>query len=183
MALSDVQSMAREEGEGMETTETESLSPAIAPLTSLEDLLMSPDPKQGTFKRRAAQVSHFIPAGLITEKKQSKKSTFSVSAVSLNLVLCVAISLEPFVWNVQPTTEELAQKLNTATRSMEHMNSLLHETEATNAVLMEQITVCRQEITQTQECAGTCTIQLSHHPMFIWSKILLNTITDDHHKI
>lgn len=25
---------------------------------------------------------------------------------------------------------------------MEHMNSLLHETEATNAVLMEQITVC-----------------------------------------
>ncbi len=44
---------------------------------------------------------------------------------------------------VEPTKEELSQKLNTATRSMEHMNSLLHETEATNAVLMEQITVCK----------------------------------------
>lgn len=54
----------------------------------------------------------------------------------------MAFSLEPFVWNVEPTKEELTQKLNTATRSMEHMNGLLHETEATNAVLMEQITVC-----------------------------------------
>lgn len=52
-------------------------------------------------------------------------------------LLCV----EPFVWTVEPTKEELIQKLTTATRSMEHMNSLLHETEATNAVLMEQITV------------------------------------------
>lgn len=51
-------------------------------------------------------------------------------------------SPEPFVWTVEPTKEELTQKLSTATRSMEHMNSLLHETEATNAVLMEQITVC-----------------------------------------
>lgn len=58
-----------------------------------------------------------------------------------------AFFLEPFVWNVEPTKEELTQKLNTATRSMEHMNSLLHETEATNAVLMEQITVCTQELT------------------------------------
>lgn len=46
---SDLQSMAREEGEGMETTETETLSPAVTPLTSLEHLLMSPDPKQGTY--------------------------------------------------------------------------------------------------------------------------------------
>lgn len=50
--------------------------------------------------------------------------------------------LEPFVWTVEPTIEEVTEKLNTATRSMEHMNSLLHETEATNAILMEQITVC-----------------------------------------
>lgn len=48
---------------------------------------------------------------------------------------------EPFVWQVEPTKEELTQKLSTATRSMEHMNGLLHETEATNAMLMEQITV------------------------------------------
>lgn len=50
-------------------------------------------------------------------------------------------SLEPFVWTVEPTKEELSVKLSTATRGMDHMNSLLHETEATNAVLMEQITV------------------------------------------
>lgn len=55
------------------------------------------------------------------------------------------------MWNVEPTKEELTQKLNTATRSMEHMNGLLHETEATNAVLMEQITVCTQEITHNRK--------------------------------
>lgn len=67
---------------------------------------------------------------------------------SLFILISVCLfSLEPFVWNVEPTKEELTQKLNTATRSMEHMNSLLHETEATNAVLMEQITVCTQKIT------------------------------------
>jgi hypothetical protein len=43
---------------------------------------------------------------------------------------------------VEPTKQELSQQLTTAARSMEHMNSLLHETEATNAVLMEQVTVC-----------------------------------------
>lgn len=46
------------------------------------------------------------------------------------------------MWTVEPTKEELSLKLSTVTRSMEHMNGLLHETEATNAVLMEQITVC-----------------------------------------
>ncbi|XP_067372136.1 GRIP and coiled-coil domain-containing protein 2 isoform X2 [Channa argus] len=99
VALSDLQSMDREEGEGMETTETENLSPALTPLPSLEKLLTSPDPKQ-----------------------------------------------EPFVWTVEPTKDELIQKLTTATRSMEHMNSLLHETEATNAVLMEQITLLKSEV-------------------------------------
>ncbi|XP_053295425.1 GRIP and coiled-coil domain-containing protein 2 isoform X1 [Pleuronectes platessa] len=99
MALSDLQSMAREEGEGMEMTESESPSPARTPFPSLEQLLMSPDPKQ-----------------------------------------------EPFVWTVEPTKEELSQKLTTATRSMEHMNSLLHETEATNAALMEQITLLKSEL-------------------------------------
>uniref|UniRef100_A0A3Q4MAL5 GRIP and coiled-coil domain containing 2 n=1 Tax=Neolamprologus brichardi TaxID=32507 RepID=A0A3Q4MAL5_NEOBR len=99
VALSDLQSMAREEGEGMETTETESFSPAPTSLPSLEQLLTSPEPKQ-----------------------------------------------EPFVWTVEPTKEELSEKLNTATRSMEHMNSLLHETEATNAILMEQITLLKSEV-------------------------------------
>ncbi|XP_041700495.1 GRIP and coiled-coil domain-containing protein 2 isoform X1 [Coregonus clupeaformis] len=99
LGLSDLQSMAREEGEGMETSETESLSPTHTHLPSLEHLLTSPDPKQ-----------------------------------------------EPFVWQVEPTKEELNQKLTTATRSMEHMNSLLHETEATNAVLMEQVNLLKSEV-------------------------------------
>ncbi|XP_034417009.1 GRIP and coiled-coil domain-containing protein 2 [Cyclopterus lumpus] len=99
MLLSDPRSMAREEGEGMETTETENPSPALSPLPSLEQLLTSPDPKQ-----------------------------------------------EPFVWTVEPTKDELSLKLSTATRGMEHMNSLLHETEATNAVLMEQITLLKSEV-------------------------------------
>lgn len=64
VTLSDLQSMAREEGEGMETTETESLSPAITPLTSLEHLLMSPDPKQGTVERRALDC-HLISLCLV----------------------------------------------------------------------------------------------------------------------
>uniref|UniRef100_A0A1A8PW86 GRIP and coiled-coil domain containing 2 n=2 Tax=Nothobranchius rachovii TaxID=451742 RepID=A0A1A8PW86_9TELE len=98
-AFSDLQSMAREEGEGMETTEMEKSSPAFTSLLSLEQLLTSPDPKQ-----------------------------------------------EPFVWAVEPTKEELLEKLNTVTRSMEHMNGLLHETEATNAVLMEQITLLKSEV-------------------------------------
>lgn len=46
LVLGDLQSMAREEGEGMETSETESLSSTYLP--SLEQLLTSPDPKQGT---------------------------------------------------------------------------------------------------------------------------------------
>ncbi|MED6244985.1 hypothetical protein ATANTOWER_029011, partial [Ataeniobius toweri] len=99
MGFNDLQSMAREEGEGMETTETERSSPKLSPLPTLEQLLTSPDPKQ-----------------------------------------------EPFVWTVEPTKEELIEKLSTATRSMEHVNSLLHETEATNAVLMEQITLLKSEV-------------------------------------
>lgn len=45
--INDLQSMAREEGEGMETTETETPSPSVQSLPSLEHLLTSPDPKQG----------------------------------------------------------------------------------------------------------------------------------------
>ncbi|XP_051938026.1 GRIP and coiled-coil domain-containing protein 2 isoform X2 [Hippocampus zosterae] len=97
VASIDLQSMAREECEGMETTENESTSPSS--ILSLEHLLMSPDPKQ-----------------------------------------------EPFVWTVEPTKDELSHKLSTATRSLEHMNSLLHETEATNARLMEQINLLKSEV-------------------------------------
>ncbi|KAL0963550.1 hypothetical protein UPYG_G00307830 [Umbra pygmaea] len=99
LALSDLQSMAREEGEGMETADTESLSPTHTPLPTLEQLLASPDPK-----------------------------------------------LEPVVWQIEPSKDELSQNLATAKRSMEHMNSLLHETEATNAVLMEQVNLLKSEV-------------------------------------
>lgn len=73
------------------------------------------------------------------KRRISSSARDFLKVVTLNL--CLAWSLEPFVWTVEPTKEELSLKLSTATRSMEHMNSLLHETEATNAVLMEQITV------------------------------------------
>ncbi|MEQ2288204.1 hypothetical protein AMECASPLE_020354, partial [Ameca splendens] len=109
MGFSDLQSMAREEGEGMETTETERSSPKLSPLPTLEQLLTSPDPKQ-----------------------------------------------EPFVWTVEPSKEELIEKLSTATRSMEHVNSLLHETEATNAVLMEQITVCMNTLVNVKYALYRC---------------------------
>lgn len=95
----DLQSVAREEGEGMETTETECMSSPGTPLASLEQLLTAPDPKR-----------------------------------------------EPVVWQVEPSKEELTQKLNTTARSVEHLNGLLHETEATNAVLMEQITLLKSEV-------------------------------------
>ncbi|XP_051762691.1 GRIP and coiled-coil domain-containing protein 2 isoform X4 [Ctenopharyngodon idella] len=89
----------REEGEGMETTETESLSSTGTPLPSLEQLLTSADLKH-----------------------------------------------EPAVWQMEPSKEELAVKLSSATRSVEHLSSLLHETEATNAVLTEQITLLKSEV-------------------------------------
>ncbi|XP_033867955.3 GRIP and coiled-coil domain-containing protein 2-like [Acipenser ruthenus] len=99
LPLFDLQSMAREEGEGMETTETESVSSSGTHIPSLELLLNSPEPK-----------------------------------------------MEPLVWQAEPTKEELAQELNTATKSIEHMNGLLHDTEATNAILMEQITLLKSEV-------------------------------------
>ncbi|KAL7881171.1 hypothetical protein AOLI_G00080190 [Acnodon oligacanthus] len=99
LPLFDLQGMAREEGEGMETTETESISTVGTPPPTLEQLLTSPDPKQ-----------------------------------------------EPFVWQVEPSKEELSQKLSTASRSVEHLNSLLHESEATNAVLMEQNNLLKSEL-------------------------------------
>lgn len=98
LPLFDLESMAREEGEGMETTETELIT-AGTPTPTLEQLLTSPDPKQ-----------------------------------------------EPFVWQVEPTKEELTQKLSTASRSMEHVNSLLHESEATNAILLEQNNLLKSEL-------------------------------------
>lgn len=83
MTLSDLQSMAREEGEGMETTETESMSPAVAPLTSFEHLLTSPDPKHGTFERRAAECDVILTSGFHhggeSEAKKKKKHSFSVT--------------------------------------------------------------------------------------------------------
>jgi hypothetical protein len=45
------------------------------------------------------------------------------------------------LWHAEFTKEELAQKLSSTTKSADHLNSLLRETEATNAILMEQIKV------------------------------------------
>ena len=45
------------------------------------------------------------------------------------------------MWHNEFTKEELAEKLTSTTKSADHLNGLLRETEATNAILMEQIKV------------------------------------------
>ncbi|XP_064264022.1 GRIP and coiled-coil domain-containing protein 2 isoform X1 [Passer domesticus] len=95
----DVHSVAREEGEGMETTDTESVSSASTYVQSLEQLLNSPETKP-----------------------------------------------EPSQWQADLTKDELIQKLNTTTKSADHLNELLRESEATNAILMEQIKLLKNEI-------------------------------------
>uniref|UniRef100_A0A8C0VM82 GRIP and coiled-coil domain containing 2 n=1 Tax=Cyanistes caeruleus TaxID=156563 RepID=A0A8C0VM82_CYACU len=92
----DVHTVAREEGEGMETTDTESVSSASTYVQSLEQLLNSSEAKP-----------------------------------------------EPSQWQADLTKDELIQKLNTTTKSADHLNELLRESEATNAILMEQIKVSR----------------------------------------
>ncbi|KAJ1118115.1 hypothetical protein NDU88_006310 [Pleurodeles waltl] len=95
----DMYIAAREEGEGMETTDTDSVSSASTYLPPLEQLLNSPESK-----------------------------------------------FEPPQWQPELSKEELIQKLNTTSKSIDHLSGLLHETEATNAILMEQITLLKNEI-------------------------------------
>ncbi|XP_054534695.1 GRIP and coiled-coil domain-containing protein 2 isoform X3 [Pan troglodytes] len=99
LPLLDMHAVTREEGEGMETTDTESVSSASTYTQSLEQLLNSPETK-----------------------------------------------LEPPLWHAEFTKEELVQKLSSTTKSADHLNGLLRETEATNAVLMEQIKLLKSEI-------------------------------------
>jgi len=97
--LLDMYAITREEGEGMETTDTESVSSSGTHTQSLEQLLNSPETK-----------------------------------------------LEPPLWHAEFTKEELVQKLSSTTKSADHLNGLLRETEATNAILMEQIKLLKSEI-------------------------------------
>ncbi|KAM5179872.1 GRIP and coiled-coil domain-containing protein 2 [Mantella aurantiaca] len=97
----DLYSVAREEGEGMETTDTDSVSSANTHIASLEQLLSSSDLKT------------------VVEAPQ---------------------------WQPEISREELTEKLNTASKSVDHLSVLLHETEATNAMLMEQIKLLKNEI-------------------------------------
>ncbi|XP_063450771.1 RANBP2-like and GRIP domain-containing protein 5/6 isoform X4 [Pan paniscus] len=53
---------------------------------------------------------------------------------------------EPPLWHAEFTKEELVQKLSSITKSADHLNGLLRETEAANAVLMEQIKLLKSEI-------------------------------------
>ncbi|XP_071431766.1 GRIP and coiled-coil domain-containing protein 2 [Pithys albifrons albifrons] len=95
----DMHTVAREEGEGMETTDTESVSSASTYVQSLEQLLNSSEAKP-----------------------------------------------EPSQWQAELTKDELIQKLNTTAKSADHLNELLRESEATNAILMEQIKLLKNEI-------------------------------------
>ncbi|XP_054331271.1 GRIP and coiled-coil domain-containing protein 2 isoform X5 [Pongo pygmaeus] len=53
---------------------------------------------------------------------------------------------KPPLWHAEFTKEELVQKLSSTTKSADHLNGLLRETEATNAILMEQIKLLKSEI-------------------------------------
>ncbi|XP_075708786.1 GRIP and coiled-coil domain-containing protein 2 [Rhinoderma darwinii] len=97
----DLYSIAREEGEGMETTDNESVSSASTYVATLEQLLNSSDLKT------AADIPQ---------------------------------------WQPELSKEELTEQLSTTSKSVEHLSGLLHETEATNAMLMEQITLFKSEI-------------------------------------
>ncbi|XP_053521230.1 GRIP and coiled-coil domain-containing protein 2 isoform X2 [Artibeus jamaicensis] len=99
LPLLNMHCVTREEGEGMETTDTESVSSAGTHIQSLEQLLNSSETK-----------------------------------------------LETSLWRADFTKEELMQKLSSTTKSADHLNGLLRETEATNAVLMEQIKLLKSEI-------------------------------------
>ncbi|XP_060625684.2 GRIP and coiled-coil domain-containing protein 2 [Anolis sagrei] len=99
LPLLDVHTVAREEGEGMEMTDTESVSSASTHIPSLEQLLNTPETK-----------------------------------------------FEPPQWEAELTKEQLIQKLNTTSKSADHLNGLLRESEATNVILMEQIKLLKSEI-------------------------------------
>ncbi|XP_053561417.1 GRIP and coiled-coil domain-containing protein 2 [Bombina bombina] len=99
LPLLDLYSVAREDGEGMETTDIESVSSTSTHFASLEQLLSSSE-----------------------------------------------IRTEPPHWEPELSKEELTQRLNTTSKSVDHLSGLLHETEATNAILMEQITLLKNEI-------------------------------------
>ncbi|XP_021113812.1 GRIP and coiled-coil domain-containing protein 2 isoform X4 [Heterocephalus glaber] len=99
LPLLDIHAVTREEGEGMETADNESVSSTSTYAPSLEQLLNSPETK-----------------------------------------------LEPPLWHAEFTKEELVQKLCSTTKSAEHLNGLLRETEATNAILMEQVKLLKSEI-------------------------------------
>ncbi|KAM8789217.1 GRIP and coiled-coil domain-containing protein 2 isoform 5-T5 [Rhynchonycteris naso] len=99
LPLLDMHGVTREEGEGMETSDAESVSSTGAHRQSLEQLLNSPEAK-----------------------------------------------LEPSLWHAEFTKEELMQKLSSTTKSADHLNGLLRETEATNAILIEQIKLLKSEI-------------------------------------
>ncbi|KAK2488461.1 hypothetical protein MC885_019489 [Smutsia gigantea] len=93
LPLLDTHTITREEGEGMETADTQSVSSTGTYTQSLEQLLNAPE-----------------------------------------------ANIEPPLWHAEFTKEELVQKLSSTTKSAGHLNGLLRETEATNAILMEQIT-------------------------------------------
>ncbi|XP_007427684.1 GRIP and coiled-coil domain-containing protein 2 isoform X1 [Python bivittatus] len=99
LPLLDVHAVTREEGEGMETTDTESVSSASTYVPSLEQLLNTPEMK-----------------------------------------------FEPPQWEAELTKQELIQKLNTTSKSADHLSGLLRESEATNVILMEQIKLLKSEI-------------------------------------
>uniref|UniRef100_A0A480XJD7 GRIP and coiled-coil domain-containing protein 2 n=2 Tax=Sus scrofa TaxID=9823 RepID=A0A480XJD7_PIG len=84
--------------------------------------------------------------GMETTEAESSSSA-SIHTPSLEQLLSSPEArLEPPSWHAEFTKEELVQKLSSTTKSADHLNSLLRETEATNAILLEQIKLLKSEI-------------------------------------
>lgn len=69
-----------------------------------------------------------------------------VSPFSSSFTFLSQFTAETSQWQTELTKDELIEKLSTTTKSADHLNELLRESEATNAILMEQIKVSRHAV-------------------------------------
>ncbi|NP_001380542.1 RANBP2-like and GRIP domain-containing protein 2 isoform 2 [Homo sapiens] len=78
-------------------------------------------------------------------KVKNLSASFPMEESSINYTFKTP-EKEPPLWHAEFTKEELVQKLSSTTKSADQLNGLLRETEATSAVLMEQIKLLKSEI-------------------------------------
>lgn len=88
----------------METTETESPSPVVTPLPSLEHLLMSPDPKQGVLEGRRAPCNSYS----VYESSMCRASPVSKVKTRPSKIMLLLICL-PFLFGSSNGNSEEAR--------------------------------------------------------------------------